>query len=166
MKKGKERAKIIKELLDITDKEFTDEELIQQLTMTEIVENNSNEKTTFGQKAADAVAKFAGSWAFIFSFIAVMVIWMIVNVVLSTKAFDAYPFILLNLVLSCIAALQAPIIMMSQNREAKKDRARSSNDYKTDLKSELILEELHTEIKQIIINQNKILKYLNNTFVI
>ena len=86
MKKGKERAKIIKELLDITDKEFTDEELIQQLTMTEIVENNSNEKTTFGQKAADAVAKFAGSWAFIFSFVAVMVIWMIVNVVLSTKA--------------------------------------------------------------------------------
>ena len=77
MKKGKERAKIIKELLDITDKEFTDEELIQQLTMTEIVENNSNEKTTFGQKAADAVAKFAGSWAFIFSFIAVMVICII-----------------------------------------------------------------------------------------
>ena len=150
MKKGKERAKIIKELLDITDKEFTDEELIQQLTMTEIVENNSNEKTTFGQKAADAVAKFAGSWAFIFSFIAVMVIWMIVNVVLSTKAFDAYPFILLNLVLSCIAAVQAPLIMMSQNRQEVKDRKRAENDYKINLKNELIIDDLHKKIELMI----------------
>jgi uncharacterized membrane protein len=161
MKKGKERAKIIKELLDITDKEFTDEELIQQLTMTEIVENNSNEKTTFGQKAADAVAKFAGSWAFIFSFIAVMVIWMIVNVVLSTKAFDAYPFILLNLVLSCIAAVQAPLIMMSQNRQSKKDSLRNQNDYYTDVKSELIIEELHNKIDEILKNQREIQKYID-----
>ena len=162
MKKGKERAKIIKELLDITDKEFTDEELIQQLTMTEIVENNSNEKTTFGQKAADAVAKFAGSWAFIFSFIAVMVIWMIVNVVLSTKAFDAYPFILLNLVLSCIAAVQAPLIMMSQNRQVVKDRKRAENDYKINLKNELIIDDLHKKIELILENQKKILKELDN----
>ena len=151
MKKGKERAKIIKELLDITDKEFTDEELIQQLTMTEIVENNSNEKTTFGQKAADAVAKFAGSWAFIFSFVAVMVIWMIVNVVLSTKAFDAYPFILLNLVLSCIAAVQEV-----------KDRKRAENDYKINLKNELIIDDLHKKIELILENQKKILKELDN----
>lgn len=162
MKKGKERAKIIKELLDITDKEFTDEELIQQLTMTEIVENNSNEKTTFGQKAADAVAKFAGSWAFIFSFIAVMVIWMIVNAVLSTKAFDAYPFILLNLVLSCIAAVQAPLIMMSQNRQEVKDRKRAENDYKINLKNELIIDDLHKKIELILENQKKILKELDN----
>ena len=162
MKKGKERAKIIKELLDITDKEFTDEELIQQLTMTEIVENNSNEKTTFGQKAADAVAKFAGSWAFIFSFIAVMVIWMIVNVVLSTKAFDAYPFILLNLVLSCIAAVQAPLIMMSQNRQEVKDRKRAENDYKINLNNELIIDDLHKKIELILENQKKILKELDN----
>lgn len=162
MKKGKERAKIIKELLDITDKEFTDEELIQQLTMTEIVENNSNEKTTFGQKAADAVAKFAGSWAFIFSFIAVMVVWMIVNVVLSTKAFDAYPFILLNLVLSCIAAVQAPLIMMSQNRQEVKDRKRAENDYKINLKNELIIDDLHKKIELILENQKKILKELDN----
>ena len=162
MKKGKERAKIIIELLDITDKEFTDEELIQQLTMTEIVENNSNEKTTFGQKAADAVAKFAGSWAFIFSFIAVMVIWMIVNVVLSTKAFDAYPFILLNLVLSCIAAVQAPLIMMSQNRQEVKDRKRAENDYKINLKNELIIDDLHKKIELILENQKKILKELDN----
>ena len=162
MKKGKERAKIIKELLDITDKEFTDEELIQQLTMTEIVENNSNEKTTFGQKAADAVAKFAGSWAFIFSFVAVMVIWMIVNVVLSTKAFDAYPFILLNLVLSCIAAVQAPLIMMSQNRQEVKDRKRAENDHKINLKNELIIDDLHKKIELILENQKKILKELDN----
>lgn len=162
MKKGKERAKIIKELLDITDKEFTDEELIQQLTMTEIVENNSNEKTTFGQKAADAVAKFAGSWAFIFSFVAVMVIWMIVNVVLSTKAFDAYPFILLNLVLSCIAAVQAPLIMMSQNRQEVKDRKRAENDYKINLKNELIIDDLHKKIELILEIQKKILKELDN----
>lgn len=162
MKKGKERAKIIKELLDITDKEFTDEELIQQLTITEIVENNSNEKTTFGQKAADAVAKFAGSWAFIFSFVAVMVIWMIVNVVLSTKAFDAYPFILLNLVLSCIAAVQAPLIMMSQNRQEVKDRKRAENDYKINLKNELIIDDLHKKIELILENQKKILKELDN----
>lgn len=162
MKKGKERAKIIKELLDITDKEFTDEELIQQLTMTEIVENNSNEKTTFGQKAADAVAKFAGSWAFIFSFVAVMVIWMIVNVVLSTKAFDAYPFILLNLVLSCIAAVQAPLIMMSQNRQEVKDRKRAENDYKINLKNELIIDDLHKKIELVLENQKKILKELDN----
>ena len=160
MKKGKERAKIIKELLDITDKEFTDEELIQQLTMTEIVENNSNEKTTFGQKAADAVAKFAGSWAFIFSFVAVMVIWMIVNVVLSTKAFDAYPFILLNLVLSCIAAVQAPLIMMSQNRQEVKDRKRAENDYKINLKNELIIDDLHKKIELILEIAKKIKKIL------
>ena len=72
---------------------------------------------TFGQRAADAVARFAGSWAFIFSFIAVMVIWMVINLVLGSRAFDEYPFILLNLVLSCIAAVQAPLIMMSQNRQ-------------------------------------------------
>ena len=94
--------------------------------MTNITENsNETEKLSFGQRASDAVAKFAGGWAFIFSFIAVMVGWMAVNVILGTKAFDAYPFILLNLVLSCIAAIQAPLIMMSQNRQEAKDRQRA-----------------------------------------
>ena len=88
-----------------------------------------------------------------------LILWIILNLfVLKDK--DPYPFILLNLILSCIAALQAPIIMMSQNREAKKDRARSSNDYKTDLKSELILEDLHNKMSQIIKNQNKIINIL------
>ena len=130
MKSGNERKKIIRELLNRTDQEFTDEELIHQLIMTNITENsNETEKLSFGQRASDAVAKFAGSWAFIFSFIAVMVGWMAVNVILGTKAFDAYPFILLNLVLSCIAAIQAPLIMMSQNRQEAKDRQRAENGY-------------------------------------
>ena len=161
MGNSKERKKVIKELLDITDKEFTDEELIRQLTMTEIVKNtDKGEKPTFGQRAADAVARFAGSWAFIFSFIAVMVIWMVLNVVLAQKAFDAYPFILLNLVLSCIAAVQAPLIMMSQNRQEAKDRRRAENDYKINLKSELIIDDLHKKLDLVLENQKKIEKRL------
>lgn len=161
MKKSKERNKIIKELLDITDREFTDEELIHKLIMTEMTEKDSDgEKTSFGQRAADAVAKFAGSWAFIFSFIAVMVIWMALNVVLAQKAFDAYPFILLNLVLSCIAAVQAPLIMMSQNRQEAKDRRRAENDYKINLKNELIIDDLHKKLDLVLENQKKIEKRL------
>ena len=130
MRTGNERKKIVKELLDVTDKEFTDEELIHELIATNItMDNKKEEKLSLGQRASDAVAKFAGSWAFIFSFIAVMLIWMIVNLLLASRAFDAYPFILLNLVLSCIAAIQAPLIMMSQNRQEAKDRERAENDY-------------------------------------
>ena len=161
MKKTKQRNQIIKELLDITDREFTDEELIHRLIMTEMTENSdSEEKVSFGQKASDAVAKFAGSWAFIFSFIAVMVIWMVLNIVLAQRAFDAYPFILLNLVLSCIAAVQAPLIMMSQNRQEAKDRKRAENDYRINLKSELIIDDLHRKLDLILENQKKISKRL------
>ena len=147
MKNEKERRKVIKELLDVTDKEFTDEELIHQLIATEVTKNtDKDEKLSLGQKASDAVAKFAGSWAFIFSFIAVMVIWMVVNIVLAANAFDGYPFILLNLVLSCIAAVQAPLIMMSQNRQEAKDRKRAENDYRINLKNELIIDDLHKKL--------------------
>lgn len=93
MSNKKERRRIVKELLDVTDKEFTDEELIHQLINTELSkDSDKTDKLTFGQRAADAVARFAGSWAFIFSFIAIMVIWMVLNIVLKDKAFDAYPF--------------------------------------------------------------------------
>ena len=161
MKKTKQRNQIIKELLDITDREFTDEELIHRLIMTEMTEpSDSEEKVSFGQKASDAVAKFAGSWAFIFSFIAVMVIWMVLNIVLAQRAFDAYPFILLNLVLSCIAAVQAPLIMMSQNRQEAKDRKRAENDYRINLKSELIIDDLHRKLDLVLENQKKISKRL------
>ncbi len=159
MKHTSERKRIIKELLDITDKEFTDEELIHRLIETNVAVNSENStKPSFGQRAADAVAKFAGSWAFIFSFIAVMVVWMVLNVVLASKAFDAYPFILLNLVLSCIAAVQAPLIMMSQNRQEAKDRERAENDYKVNLKNELIIDDLHKKIDLLLENQKKMNK--------
>jgi len=94
------------------------------------------ERLTFGQRIADKVAAFGGSWPFIFIASIGMIIWMAINVVLATK-FDPYPFILLNLVLSSVAALQAPIIMMSQNRQASKDKLLSQNDYLVNLKAEM-----------------------------
>ena len=162
MRTGNERKKIVKELLDVTDKEFTDEELIHELIATNItMDNKKEEKLSPGQRASDAVAKFAGSWAFIFSFIAVMLIWMIVNLLLASRAFDAYPFILLNLVLSCIAAVQAPLIMMSQNRQEAKDRERAENDYKVNLKNELIIDDLHRKMDLILENQRKLNRRLD-----
>ena len=159
MKQQNERKRIINELLSVTEEEFTDEELIHKLIETRVTVNSEQQKKlSFGQKASDAVAKFAGSWAFIFSFIFVMVVWMIVNILLASKAFDAYPFILLNLVLSCIAAVQAPLIMMSQNRQEAKDRERAENDYKVNLKSELIIDDLHKKIDLILENQKKLNK--------
>lgn len=157
MKMNDERRKVIKELLDVTDREFTDEELIRQLTLTGITQRAAqDEKSTLGQRAADAVARFAGSWAFIFSFIAVMVLWMAGNVLLASRAVDAYPFILLNLVLSCIAAVQAPLIMMSQNRQEAKDRQRAENDYRVNLKNELIIDDLYRKLDRILENQQRI----------
>lgn len=162
MSNKKERRRIVKELLDVTDKEFTDEELIHQLINTELSkDSDKTDKLTFGQCASDAVARFAGSWAFIFSFIAIMVIWMVLNIVLRDKAFDAYPFILLNLVLSCIAAVQAPLIMMSQNRQEAKDRERAENDFKVNLKSELIIDDLHRKMDLVLENQKKINRRLD-----
>ena len=157
MKMNDERRKVIKELLDVTDREFTDEELIRQLTLTGITQRAAqDEKSTLGQRASDAVARFAGSWPFIFSFIGVMVGWMVLNVLMGAKAFDAYPFILLNLVLSCIAAVQAPLIMMSQNRQEAKDRQRAENDYRVNLKNELIIDDLYRKLDRILENQQRI----------
>ena len=163
MKKNSERAKIIRELIHTTDQEFTDEELIHQLTATKITRRTEPEKLSLGQRASDAVARFAGSWAFIFSFIGVMVGWMVVNVLMGAKAFDAYPFILLNLVLSCIAAVQAPLIMMSQNRQEAKDRERAENDYKVNLKTENMIEDLHNKVNSILAKQEYILKQLEKS---
>lgn len=164
MNTQKNKEKIIKELLHSTDKELTDEELMSEILSTNVSENSEKnereEKITFGQKAADAVARFAGSWAFIFSFIAVMVVWMVINVLLAAKAFDAYPFILLNLVLSCIAAVQAPLIMMSQNRQEVKDRKRAENDYRVNLKSEFVIDALYKKLESVSEMQKKIFKKL------
>ena len=154
MKNANERKKIVKELLDLTDREFTDEELIHELISTKVTKNSEQrEKLSLGQRASDAVAKFAGSWAFIFSFIAIMAVWMALNVLMGARAFDGYPFILLNLVLSCIAAVQAPLIMMSQNRQEAKDRQRAENDYRVNLKNELVLDDLHRKLDRILENQ-------------
>lgn len=113
-----------------------------------------------GDKLADKFSEIAGSWNFIIGMVIFLILWIVLNIFVIENG-DPYPFILLNLILSCVASLQAPIIMMSQNRESKKDRLRSSNDYKVDLKSELILEELHDEMREIINNQKKIFKKLD-----
>ena len=155
----KNKKRIIRELLHESDKELTDEELMNEILGENVTMNaDKTEKDSFGQKAADAVAKFAGSWAFIFTFIGVMVVWMVVNILMATRAFDSYPFVLLNLVLSCIAAIQAPLIMMSQNRQEAKDRNRAENDYRINLKSEFVIDELYKKVEQISENQKKILK--------
>ena len=111
---------------------------------------------TLGQRVADKVAAFGGSWTFIISFGVFLVIWILINVLwFANKGFDPYPFILLNLILSCIAALQAPVIMMSQNRQEEKDRERSKQDYIINLKAELEIRTLHEKIDHLIINQQQ-----------
>jgi uncharacterized membrane protein len=111
---------------------------------------------TRGQKMADHVASFGGSWTFIFSFGFFLFVWILLNTAfLLNKGYDPYPFILLNLILSCIAALQAPIIMMSQNRQEEKDRERSKLDYMINLKSELEIRTLHEKIGHLIIHQQR-----------
>lgn len=114
------------------------------------------EDLTVGQKLADTVATFGGSWKFITAFVVFMTFWIATNaVLLSSRAFDPYPFILLNLILSCIAALQAPIIMMSQNRQEEKDRARAKKDYMINLKSELEIRMVHEKLDHLIMHQQQ-----------
>ena len=155
-KESTARSKLIRELIDTASEELLDEELMHMLIARKVSSNvNEAKNDTLGQRAADGVAKFAGSWAFIFSFLGVMAVWMVLNVLLSVKAFDSYPFILLNLMLSCVAAIQAPLIMMSQNRQEAKDRERAENDYRINLKSELIIDDLHLKLDEVLANQKK-----------
>ena len=160
----KENRKLLKEVLEDIRHDMTDEEVLSLLAGRQISvkPENAREKYTLGQRAADAIAKFAGSWAFIFSFTGVLVLWMIVNAVLALKAFDPYPFILLNLVLSCVAAIQAPLIMMSQNRQEEKDRRRAENDYKVNLKTEIMIEDLYDKVNAILAKQSALEKRLQN----
>jgi uncharacterized membrane protein len=124
--------------------------------LSENIEADIEEAFTTGQKVADRIATFGGSWPFIGIFFSFLVVWMLINIFLfSTKPFDPYPFILLNLILSCLAAIQAPIIMMSQNRKEQRDRIRSEHDYKVNLKAELEIKLLHEKIDHMIIHQNK-----------
>jgi uncharacterized membrane protein len=129
--------------------------------MKEYVSRNINvlheERMTFGERAADWFARFAGSWSFISGFMIVLLLWITLNsVFLFIKPYDPYPFILLNLVLSCLAAIQAPIIMMSQNRQVKRDRIQADHDYEINLKAEREIEELHRKIDQLRIEIIKI----------
>ena len=158
----KENRKLLKEVLKDIQRDMTDEEVLSLLADSRVSVNPAEEKAkyTLGQRAADAIAKFAGSWAFIFSFTGGLVLWMVINTVLAARAFDPYPFILLNLVLSCIAAIQAPLIMMSQNRQEEKDRRRAENDYKVNLKTEIMIEDLYDKVNAILAKQSALEKRL------
>ena len=158
----KENRKLLREVLNDIRHDMTDEEVLNLLADSKISvkPESGKEKYTLGQRAADTIAKFAGSWAFIFPFTGVLVLWMVFNVILATKAFDPYPFILLNLVLSCVAAIQAPLIMMSQNRQEEKDRRRAENDYKVNLKTEIMIEDLYDKVSAILAKQLEMEKQL------
>ena len=160
----KKKKEIVKMLLNQNLEEKDEEEILDLLINEPItidVDKENDSKMTIGEKMADKFSAIAGSWTFIIIFCLFLIIWIIINgFLLTSKAVDPYPFILLNLLLSCLASLQAPIIMMSQNRQAKKDSIRNKNDYRTDLKSELILESLHDDLEEILKNQKKIIDYI------
>ena len=160
MDKNKKKE-IVKMLLK--NKEDIDEDELMELLFDQPiavdVDKMDKNNLKFSDKVADKITQIAGSWYFTIGFSLFLIIWILLNLYLWDNV-DPYPFILLNLLLSCIAALQAPIIMMSQNRQAKKDSLRNQNDYRIDLKSELILEQLHDQIELLASNQRKILKFL------
>jgi len=126
------------------------------------------DELSLGDRISDRMADVAGSWAFIISFLGVLAIWIVINAIqLLKQPFDPYPFILLNLVLSCVAAIQAPVIMMSQNRQEKKDRIRAEQDYQINLKAEILVEDIIMRLKKLeeaetigLANQESILKAL------
>lgn len=154
------RSRYVADLLERERGEFSElerqvvESLAREETVSRNVEAAWDDRRTVGEKVADLVADFGGSWIFIISFFVVLLIWIAFNVWAATRAvFDPYPFILLNLVLSCLAAIQAPIIMMSQKRQEAKDRLRSENDYRVNLKAELEIRHLHEKIDHLINRQ-------------
>lgn len=157
------KEKLVKMILNKTDNDAMDnyDELFDMLINEPIAINvDKEENRTIGEKVSDKLAEVAGSWTFIIIFVLFLIFWIVLNI-MAMQAVDPYPFILLNLVLSCISAIQAPIIMMSQNREAKKEKIKSNNEYKTTLKNELILEELHRKMDEILKNEKTILEYID-----
>ena len=153
------RMRYTEQLLQQEHGEFTEldrqvaESIARQDTIAENTEEEFEEHRTFGDVVSDHLAAFGGSWWFLLSFLAVLVIWMTINIVAGIHAWDPYPFILLNLCLSCIAAVQAPIIMMSQKRQEVKDRLRADNDYRVNLKAELEIRHLHEKLDYLISRQ-------------
>ena len=158
------KTKLVKTLLKNNKLNKREEKDLEEMLIKEPilinVDKESDKNITIGDKIADKVSDIVGSWTFIIIFVLVLISWMVLNTIIfkAGKEIDPYPFILLNLILSCIAAIQAPIIMMSQNRQAKKDSKRHQNDYKIDLKSELLLEELHKKMDIILKQQKELLK--------
>ncbi len=157
---GRYRMLYVEELLQREHGEFSEldrqvaESIAKQDTIAENTEEEFDEHRTIGERLSDLLASFGGSWSFLIYFGVVMVLWMTLNAVMGeTRAFDPYPFILLNLILSCLAAIQAPIIMMSQKRQEAKDRLRSANDYRVNLKAELEIRHLHEKIDYLISKQ-------------
>lgn len=144
---------------DVGTLSLLEKQVIEALHKNETIANDVDqaveEKLTYGQRLADLIAEFGGSWTFIISFFMVLFAWIGINLYLFTKPFDPYPFILLNLILSCLAALQAPVIMMSQNRQEEKDRERSKHDYQVNLKAELEIRMLHEKMDHLILNQQQ-----------
>lgn len=158
-------ALLRQEIGDLTDAE---KEVVGSIMDNQILSENIavqvDEKARPGEKLADHVASFGGSWTFIAIFFFLLLVWMGINIyLLHNRGFDPYPFILLNLVLSCLAAIQAPIIMMSQNRQEAKDRARGEHDYKINLKAELEIRLLHEKIDHLLLDQNRKLLEIQQT---
>ena len=154
------RAEYIRHVLEADKGELTalEEQVVRSLKEQEILSENINiefdQKLTFGQRMADKLADYAGSWHFIGIFMGILLVWVAVNAItLIWRPFDPYPFILLNLCLSCVAALQAPVIMMSQNRQESKDRMRAEHDYIVNLKAELEIRNLHDKIDHLLTHQ-------------
>src|SRR6266567_3438961 len=157
---GEFRKDYVKEVLqdEIGELSVLDQEVIESLQQHEIVSSDISKqfekKLTFGERLSDHIASFGGSWRFIILFGTVLFGWIILNAIfLLDRGFDPYPFILLNLILSCLAAIQAPIIMMSQNRAELRDRLRAENDYKVNLKAELEIRHLHEKIDHLLRRQ-------------
>ena len=156
-----EKLDLLRVLVDNVAEDFNEEDILHMMLEKKVsvdLERSLHAAATFGQRTADRIARFAGSWGFIFSFTALLLFWMFGNNLLKEEAFDAYPYILLNLVLSCVAAIQAPLIMMSQNRREERDREQAENAYKVNLKSEFILEDLHKKMDRILENKERIKK--------
>jgi uncharacterized membrane protein len=155
-------TELAQQLLDSGFDRFTEREkrvllqIAKRHPVTRSVNHAMAEKDTFGAKLADRVARFGGSWSFILSFTGALVVWVLVNTVVLTRygtPFDAYPFIFLNLILSMVAALQAPLIMMSQNRQAERDRVAATLDYEVNMKAEIEIMALHEKLDQMRIHE-------------
>ncbi|KPK64472.1 hypothetical protein AMJ83_01805 [candidate division WOR_3 bacterium SM23_42] len=154
------RSQYVQEVLETEKGELSalEKKVMESIREEELLSKNVNtefeQKLTLNERMADRLAEYAGSWRFITGFFAVLVVWILLNsFLLIFRPFDPYPFILLNLVLSCLAAIQAPIIMMSQNRQEAKDRLRSEHDYVVNLKAELEIRHLHEKIDHLLMNQ-------------